>query len=229
MENMKAPIGGRGDYELIPEGVHPARTVRMVDLGTQESDYGLRRQLWVAWELPFERRKFTVDGEEREGPALASKFYTFSAHEKSALRIAYESVLGSLDDAKLQREGGFDPKPLLDQRCQVHIGRTANGKDKVMAVLPLARGQEVPQRELPLVFLSLEEGEYDANVFNEDVTPGIQAILRRSPEWQFVSGEMAKKFPVSNQDHAPGFDSDQPPPHTDQDFLTNPAAQEEPF
>jgi hypothetical protein len=226
---MKAPIGGKGDYELIPEGVHPSRVVRMVDLGTQESDYGLKPQLWVAWELPFERRKFTVDGEEREGPALASKFYTFSAHEKSALRIAYESVLGSLDEATLQREGGLDPKPLLDQPCQVQIGRTASGKDKVMAVLPLARGQEVPQRELPLVFLSLEEGEYDERVFNEDVTPGIQSIARRSPEFQLVSGEMAKKFPVGEHDHAPGFDSDQPPPHTDDDFQPPPPAREEPF
>jgi hypothetical protein len=220
MDKMKAPIGGKSrDYELIPEGVHPARFVRMIDLGTQESEYGLKHQIWLAWELPFERRKFTVDGEEQDAPAMARKFYTFSGHEKAALRIAYESVLGRLDEAALAATGFFDPSPLLDQPCQVQIGRTSTGNDKVMSVLALARGQSVPARELPLVLLELSEEGYDAQVFNDDVTPGIQEIVRKSPEWQLVSGEMAKKFPVGDNDHAPGFDAP----------IAQPAAEETPF
>ena len=217
---MRAPIKGGDQFPPLDTGTYIARVCRLVDLGTQESEiFGDRHQLFVAFELPFERRKWTdrESGEEREGPAMASAWYTFSGHQKSNLRIAYENVIGSLDDRELEAAGGFDPRPLLGMPCQVVIGRpTTSKKEKVTAVTGIPAGLTCPSAELPAVYLELTSDGYDPAAY-EALTPGIRAIVARSPEWQHCSGEMARKMPVPEIPDAPGFDD--PPPHTDSDNM----------
>ena len=47
---------GANEYPKVPTGVHNARCVRVIDLGTQRSDYGgnitYKRQVLVIWEIP---------------------------------------------------------------------------------------------------------------------------------------------------------------------------------
>ena len=41
-------------FELPPAGTHLATCLRVVDVGTQNGQYGLRRQIIIGWELPDE-------------------------------------------------------------------------------------------------------------------------------------------------------------------------------
>ena len=68
-------------YPKVHIGVHKARCVKVIDLGTQKQEYGgeisWKRQILVIWELPEELNN--------DQPMTISKFYTLSLHEKSNL------------------------------------------------------------------------------------------------------------------------------------------------
>ena len=67
---------GTNEFPKVPTGVHNARCVRVIDLGTQRNDYGgnitYKRQVLVIWEIP---EQITNDQ-----PMTISKFYTLSLH-----------------------------------------------------------------------------------------------------------------------------------------------------
>jgi len=48
-----------GAYQLAPEGIHEARCVWVIDLGTQQSDFDGSskhlRKVRISWELPNEK------------------------------------------------------------------------------------------------------------------------------------------------------------------------------
>ena len=72
---------GTNEFPKVPTGVHNARCVRVIDLGTQRNDYGgnitYKRQVLIIWEVP--------DQISNDVPMTISKFYTLSLHEKSTL------------------------------------------------------------------------------------------------------------------------------------------------
>jgi len=69
-------------FELPPSGPQPARCSRLVDLGTQQSDFNgetkSARKLLLTWRLA----ELRSDGE----PFTVSRRFTASLHKKSALR-----------------------------------------------------------------------------------------------------------------------------------------------
>ncbi len=69
-------------HSIIDEGTHIARCVWVVDLGTQQTDFGPKRKVLIGWELPAITRTF--DGQQE--PAIVTKFYTACLSEKSNLR-----------------------------------------------------------------------------------------------------------------------------------------------
>jgi len=80
---MKMPDAKGGDFELAPAGAQLAICIRLIDLGTQQTEFKgerkLQRKIMIGWELPFEKTK---KGE----PFIHYKRYTLSSHEKSTLR-----------------------------------------------------------------------------------------------------------------------------------------------
>ena len=77
-------------YPKVPIGVHKARCVKVIDLGTQKQEYGgeisWKRQILVIWELPEELNN--------DQPMTISKFYTLSLHEKANLGMDLTSWRG---------------------------------------------------------------------------------------------------------------------------------------
>jgi len=204
---LMASATSSSNFQALEPGSYLARIVRVLDLGTQESElYGDKHQVLIMFEVASERRRFQVDGEEKEGPAVQSAFWTLSAHEKSNLRACYEACVGPLAEG-----ADFRLDALLDRPCQIQVGLTTTGKAKIASVMGLARGLKVPPADLPLLYLEVTKDGYRAEDF-EKIPPGIRAIIERSPEWQMVTGALAKQFPV------PG-DPGEPPPHTDDDFV----------
>ena len=93
---------GTNEYPKVPTGVHNARCVRVIDLGTQRNDYGgnitFKRQVLIIWEIP--------DQMSNDQPMTISKFYTLSLHEKSNLGMDLTSWRGR--PFTEQEKEGFD-------------------------------------------------------------------------------------------------------------------------
>ena len=85
-----ATSGGEQSYPKIPTGVHNARCIKVIDLGTQRQDYAgeisWKRQILVIWEVPEQLNN--------DQPMTISKFYTLSLHEKANLGMDLTSWRG---------------------------------------------------------------------------------------------------------------------------------------
>ena len=70
----------QSNYPQVPTGVHKARCVRVLDLGTQKQDYqgdiSWKKQALIVWEIPGHTN-------DNKDPLTLSKFYNLSLHEKS--------------------------------------------------------------------------------------------------------------------------------------------------
>jgi hypothetical protein len=154
----------KSERKNAPEGLHPARLIQIVDLGTQlnENFNKKERRVRLAWELigiTFE----TEEGEEVNH--LVSKEYSLKLSRKAHLRKAVEGMLGkSLDDG-----GEFEFKNLLDIQCQISIKHN-NGTGKnahevyanVDSVLPVGKDPKgkafkYDRAQRDLVLFSLDE------------------------------------------------------------------------
>lgn len=144
--------GGGGDFKPVPAGNHRAVCSMVIDLGNQRIQsqmYGesIKRQVYVAWELPDEVIEWTDrDGNERKGPMRIGKTYTVSLHENANLRSDLESWRGRpfTDDER----AGFDITNLAGVPALVNVTHKAGGNGKtyanVTAVTPLPKGTERP-------------------------------------------------------------------------------------
>lgn len=177
-------------FEQAPLGAHKAICIRIIDLGTQESEYKgekiVRRQNLITWELPDEVRD---DGQ----PYIISKFYTASLGEKANLYKDLTSWLGKPPTVP------FDPKSLLGQGCQV-IVTERNEKHVVSAVVTLSKKEKVDTPHNDLVFFSLDE--FDSDMF-EKLPDGIQKMIMKSPEY----ADVVIGGPTTNDDK----EDDEPP------------------
>lgn len=138
-----------GTYFLVPEGQYNAVCVGVIDLGTQQSQWGTKKQLLLQWELPEVKHVFDEDrGEE---PAVISRFFTASLNEKSNLRAFLESWRSkSFTSDELK---GFAIDKLLGQPCiltVVHTHNSAEPKAVPKVAMKLAKGGPAVQATTPL-------------------------------------------------------------------------------
>lgn len=160
-----------GAYKLVPAGVHVARCFRVVDLGTQETNYNgeakLTPQMSIYWELHGEDNDgapLTADNGE---PLTIFSTYTKSLGAKAKLRALLESWRGKpFDDGELK---GFDVSKLLGAYCMVNVVHSAgsNGKTyaNVSSVTPLpgALRNSKPAGVLPTQIIDLDN--FDQEVY----------------------------------------------------------------
>jgi hypothetical protein len=167
----------KSERKNAPEGLHPARLVQIVDLGTQLNEtYNKReRRVRLAWELigiTFE----TEDGEEVNH--LVSKEYSLKLSRKSHLRKAVEGMRGKgLTDGE-----EFEFEKLLDMCCQIQIkhnngtGKNANEVyANVDAVLPVGVD---PKSKKPFKY---DRAQRDLLLFSLDNID--DEILSKLPDW----------------------------------------------
>lgn len=177
-------------FEQAPLGAHKAICVRIIDLGTQESEYKgektIRRQNLLTWELPDELRE---DGQ----PYIISKFYTASLGEKANLYKDLTSWLGKPPTVP------FDPKSLLGLGCQV-IVTERNEKHVVSTVVALSKKEKVDKPHNDLIFFSLDE--FDGDVFDK-LPDGIQKMIMKSPE--YADAAMGGPAADAEDDDEPAF------------------------
>ena len=169
----------------VSTGVHKARCVRMIDLGTQRSEYqgevSWKRQILVSWEVPSE---LSNSGE----PLLISKFYTLSLHEKSNLGKDLTAWRGRAF-TELEKQQ-FDITALLGVPCMLNIVEGRNGNTKVGSVMPLPKNDTLePQFHESLQF-SIDDFENGTNEAFMALSEGIRNIILRSKELENMNTDL---------------------------------------
>lgn len=179
---MQWKDSGGSEFEQAPVGSHIARCVKLIDIGTQQSEYQgkatYKRQVIIGWELP---NALMTEGEYAGKPFTVSKFYTASLSEKANLRKDMENWRGkTFTDQELM---GFDSKNILDKGCMVSVTLNEKNKARVTGVMALPKGVPLPDRVSELVYFSLERSDFNPAVF-ESLSEGYKKMIRLSPEYQ---------------------------------------------
>jgi hypothetical protein len=188
---MTSIIAGSGDaprYPSVSVGVHKARCVKIIDLGTQKSDFNgevsWKRQVLIIFETPEEHNS---EGQ----PLTISKFYTLSLHEKANLGNDLTSWRGrAFSEAEKQ---SFDISKLLGVPCLLNV-MDKNGKSKISSIMPMKKGDPIAEQVTPSVVFSLEDFQNGKKEVFNNLSEGIRNMILRSKE---LDG-------IETQDHGDG-------------------------
>lgn len=120
---LKTPPAPKGEFELVPAGVYLARCFKMIDLGTQKTEFkGVAkdvRKILLYWELLRDddgEAIFMADGER---VFTINKEYTWSMDPKANLRKDLDSWRGTpFTDAEAD---GFEITKLLGVFCKLQV------------------------------------------------------------------------------------------------------------
>ena len=182
---------GGGDFKQVPQGTHLAICNMVVDLGIQDTPFGVKHQLYVRWELPQERLEWEKDGQKHEGPMSIGSFYTASLSEKANLRRDLEGWRGrAFTPEELE---GFDVFNVLGKPCQLNVMHNEKDKARVKGVSSILKGMEVPEPENVLMKYSKEDPQQKGDL----------------PEWlvEIIDKQLEEKPEAKASDPAP-FDDD---------------------
>lgn len=179
------PPSGNSDFTPPPAGNHLAACYRVIDLGTQQSEYlgetKHQRKVLISWELCDE----FMETDEGPKPFTVHQRYTWSMHEKATLRHHLESWRGqALKDSDFG-EGGFEIQNIIGKPCLVSVvHREAGGKTyaNVSSVSKLPKGMQPQRPTNETVYLWLENGEFNREVYNS-LPDGLKETISKSPEY----------------------------------------------
>jgi len=172
---------GSETFELPPSGPQAARCSRIIDLGTQKSEYQgetkFAKKLLITWQLA----EFRSTGE----PFQVSRRFTASLHPKSALRAFLEAWRGR----PFSREelAAFDVRKLLNATCMLNLVQiNRDGRDylNIASISPLPKTMAAPAPVVGAIVFDLADP-----LCGQDL-PQLPARLveqiQQSPEWQAI-------------------------------------------
>lgn len=196
---MKVKGNDGGDFQRPDPGTYLARCIKVIDLGTQTSEYqgrpNSRRQVVLVWELPAE---LIETGDYAGQPFTVSKFYTASLNEKANLRHDLVNWRGR--DFTEQELDGFELGNILGVPCLVTLTATENGRVKVTGVTSPPKGTKVPKQVNESVMFSLEPEEFDPAIY-EGLSDWFKETIAQSPEYREVAnGQAAPANDLSDVD-----------------------------
>jgi hypothetical protein len=182
--------GDGGSFTPVPDGSHLARCYRIIDMGTQKTEFEGKVKF-----LPKVMIQFEVHGEDADGnptitgknePMSISKNYTLSLADKATLRKDLQTWRGKEFTPDELR--GFELKNILGAWAMISVVKKAgnNGKEYtniagVMSVPPMLKKAGLPQGHNDLKLFSIDEP--DMQLF-ETFSNSIKAKIEASPEWQ---------------------------------------------
>lgn len=184
-----------GSFERTPAGMHLARCYRIVDLGTQKSEYmgqvKYLRKIMIGWEIHGTRDDgspiLMADGR----PFAIFKNYTLSWSEKANLRLDLQSWRGQPFTSEEMRR--FDLKTILGVWCMLNIierqgqnGKTYSNVNGITPVPAMIKKNGLPNPVNKNEIFNMSEPDMALfNTFSEHLKAKIQA----SPEWQRVADD----------------------------------------
>lgn len=194
---------GGGNFERCPSGMHLARCYRIIDLGTQKSEYmgqtKYLHKIMLGWEIHGTDNAGQPLKMKDGRPFAIFKNYTLSWSEKANLRLDLQSWRGRpFTQNEMQR---FDLKDVLGAFCMLNIierpgksdGKLYTNVDGVTPVphamkyrTVIVDGKEERINILPAPINKDELfnlNQPDMSMF-ETFSDNLKAKIKSSPEWQ---------------------------------------------
>ena len=138
------------EFETVPAGVYTALCYRVIDLGTQTTEFAGEvkegHKVMISWELFGEGARMT-DGR----PFSVHKQYKISLHEKSTLRKDLEAWRGK----KFTKEEleGFDVSNVLGTACMMQVVLSEDGKFANVGSIMATKEKPTGENELVLFII----------------------------------------------------------------------------
>ena len=181
-------ISGGSTFVQVPPGMHLAMCYRIIDLGTQQTEY--------MGKVKFQPKvlfQFEVHGEGEDGkplvtpqdePLSVSKKFTLNLGEQANLRKDLQTWRGKEFTEEELRS--FDLKNVLGQWCMLSIthreydGKTYSNIENIKTVPTAIKKAGLPSPHNPIKLFSISEP--DMNLF-ETFSDYIKKQITASPEW----------------------------------------------
>lgn len=202
-----------GSFERCPSGMHLARCYRIIDLGTQKSEYmgqvKYLHKVMLGWEIhgsddAGEPLKMN-DGR----PFAIFKNYTLSWSEKANLRLDLQSWRGKQFSQEEMRK--FDLKNILGAWCMLNIidrvgtdGKTYTNVNGITPVPSVIKQNGLPAAVNPNEIFNLQDPDW--NMF-EGFSENLKKKIIASPEFNKAKGgsapqakEPAAQYPDQDDD-----------------------------
>jgi hypothetical protein len=191
---MSFYVEDKGNFESTPPGSHLARCYRIVDLGTQKSEYlgqvKYLHKIMLGWEIFAEKEDGTPLMMRDGRPFAIFKNYTMSWSDKATLRKDLQSWRGKPFSAEEMRR--FDLKTVLGVHCMLNViertgqdGKTYVNVDSITPVPAMIRKAGLPDGVNKNELFNLSEPDMD---MFEGFSANLKAKIQASPEWQKLHG-----------------------------------------
>lgn len=206
---MSFVVESGGNFERCPTGNILGRCYRIIDLGTQKSEYmgqvKYLHKIMLGWEVfPSDddgKVSYMNDGR----PFSIFKNYTLSWSDKANLRLDLQSWRGKpFSQEELRR---FDLNNVMSKWCQLNIierqGQNGNTYSNVDSIAPVPTAQKqvgFPDAVNNNELFNLQEP--DMKLF-ETFSDNLKAKITSSPEWQKLQGNNSTES--KNVDEKPSF------------------------
>ena len=184
-----------GNFERCPPGMHLGRCYRIVDLGTQKSEYmgevKYLHKIMLGWE---------IHGSDENGnplkmtdgrPFAIFKNYNLAWSEKANLRIDLQAWRGKAFTQEEMRK--FDLKNILGAWCMLNVverngqnGNTYSNVSNVTPVPSVIKQSGLPQAVNKNELFNLQEP--DMALF-DTFSDTLKTKITSSPEWEKLQGK----------------------------------------
>lgn len=209
---------GGAAFTPCPAGSYLARCVRLIDLGTQTTDYQgetkTARKLLLAFEV--------LDDEARRddgAPFVLSKRYTASLHEKAALRKDLAGWRGR--DFTPDELKGFDLAAVVGKDCFISVVDATKGDrtySNLASIMKPPKGMKPPEGTCNEPLLHWDMATPVWAVFDQ-LHPKLQAQIEASPEFKALKRTASKPIAPTAPAAGAGSRFDDMPGEFDDDDL----------
>ena len=194
--SLTVSASSNNNFVQVPAGMHLARCYRIIDLGTQKSEYmgqmKFQHKIMIGWEILGTDEQGQPIRMKDGRPFAMFKNYTMSWSEKANLRLDLQSWRGRPFTQEEMRR--FDLETILGKWCMLNIIET-NKDDKtytnvngVTPVPAIIKQSGMPEGVNKLELFNLQEP--DMAMF-ETFSDNLKAKITSSPEWQKMQGKAA--------------------------------------
>lgn len=189
----------QSSFKPVPPGSHLARCYRIIDFGTQKTEF--------AGQIKFLHKgmfQFEVYGEDEDGnplvtekgePMSISKNYTMSLGEKTALTADLESWRGKAFTG--DERNRFNLKNVIGQWCLITVTKTEgrDGKEysNIVSISPVPAAMKASKPEPKTEARIFDLSDPDMSLY-ETFSDRIKEKIQLSPEWKALNGKKTEDF-----------------------------------
>lgn len=192
---MMVSEAATGTFTPCPAGSYLARCVRLVDIGTVQTDY--QGEAKTAHKVLMAFEVLDTDTRRDDGePFVLSKRYTLSLHEKAALRKELASWRGR--DFTPEELKGFDLRNVLGKECFISVVETTKGDrtfSNIASIMKPPKGMQAPAGIEPLLYWDMSASNPDWQAFHQ-LHPKLIEQITASPEYQRLTPPKRVSLPA---------------------------------